>query len=110
MTDSLTRYDDLHARCLVLDNGIAKIALVVCDSCMIPRELLDDAKQLASDRTGIPASHILCSATHSHSAVSVAAVFQSAMEEDYAQLLIEKIAEGIAAANSQLEPAKIGGP
>ena len=40
--------DSLHARCLVLDDGKTKIALVVVDSCMIPRELLDDAKSRAS--------------------------------------------------------------
>ncbi len=28
-------HDPLHARCLVLDNGETKIALVTCDSCMI---------------------------------------------------------------------------
>jgi neutral ceramidase len=29
--------DPLHARCLVLDDGKTKVALVVVDSCMIPR-------------------------------------------------------------------------
>ena len=31
-------HDRLHARCLVLDDGTTKIAIVVCDSCMIPRK------------------------------------------------------------------------
>ena len=29
--------DPLHARCLVLDDGKTKLAIVVVDSCMIPR-------------------------------------------------------------------------
>src|SRR5438552_4182698 len=41
-------HDRLHARCLVLDDGATRLALVVCDSCMIPRELLDEAKHRAS--------------------------------------------------------------
>src|SRR6188768_737185 len=47
-------HDRLHARCLVLDDGTTKIAFVVCDSCMIPREVTDVAKQLAQTATGIP--------------------------------------------------------
>ncbi|MEK6235117.1 MAG: hypothetical protein N2C14_10415, partial [Planctomycetales bacterium] len=43
--------DPLHARCLVLDDGTTKIAIAVVDSCMIPRDLLDQAKQLASKAT-----------------------------------------------------------
>src|SRR5438046_687991 len=46
-------HDRLHARCLVLDDGTSKIVLAVCDSCMIPRELLDAAKRRASKATGI---------------------------------------------------------
>ena len=36
-------HDELHARCLVLDDGRTRLAIVVCDSCMIPRELADAA-------------------------------------------------------------------
>lgn len=60
--------DPLHARCLVLDDGTTKLAIVVVDSCMIPRELIDTAKALAEKRTGIPAKHMLISATHTHNA------------------------------------------
>src|SRR6516225_4335941 len=59
-------HDPLHARCLVLDDGTTKIAFVVCDSCVMPREIFDEAKKLASKATGIPADHMLMSATHTH--------------------------------------------
>src|SRR5436190_6583173 len=36
---SATIHDELHARCLVLDNGEARLAIVVCDNCMIPRDI-----------------------------------------------------------------------
>lgn len=101
-------HDPLHARCLVLDNGETTIALVTCDSCMIPREVYDSAKQKASQSTGIATDRILCSATHTHTAVSAAPTFQSLVEEDYIPFLIERIAEGIVQAHSQLEPARIG--
>jgi hypothetical protein len=100
--------DPLHARCLVLDDGKTKLALVVVDSCMIPRELHDAAKALAEKKTGIPAANILISATHTHSAPTVAGVFQSDPDEAYAKYLTERIAEGIATADGKLAPAKVG--
>jgi neutral ceramidase len=99
-------HDPLHARCIVLDDGKTTIAIVVVDSCMIPRELLDAAKALAEKKTGIPAGNILVSATHTHTAPTVAGVFQSEPDEGYARLLIERIALGVEKAHSRLAPAK----
>src|SRR5262245_16014450 len=61
-------HDPLHARCLVLDDGATRLAIVICDSCMIPREVCDEAKALAHKLTGIPPERILIAATHTHSA------------------------------------------
>ena len=44
--------DPLFARAFVLDDGATRIAIVVVDSCMLPRELLDEAKTRASKLTG----------------------------------------------------------
>jgi hypothetical protein len=100
--------DPLHARCLVLDDGSAKLAIVVVDSCMTPRELVLDAKAQATKRTGISAGHILISATHTHSASTVAGVFQSDPDPDYVKFLAAQIAEGIQTANDRRVPARIG--
>ena len=100
--------DPLHARCLVLDDGKTRLALVVVDSCMIPRELLDAAKTRAEKLTGIPAKNILISATHCHSAPTVGGVFQSDPDAGYVAFLTEKIAEGIAKAAANLTPAEVG--
>ena len=100
--------DPLHARCLVLDDGKTKLAIVVVDSCMLPRELLEEAKTRAAKKTGIPKSNMLISATHTHSAPTTSGVFQSDPDEAYVQFLTDKIAEGIKKAHSRLAPAKIG--
>jgi hypothetical protein len=60
--------DSVRAKSLVLDDGSTRLAIVVVDSCMMPRELLDRAKELAREKTGIPVERILISATHTHSA------------------------------------------
>jgi hypothetical protein len=99
--------DPLHARCLVLDDGTTKLALVVVDSCMIPRPIHDAAKALAEKATGIPAANMLISATHTHTAPAVAGVFQSDPDPGYAKFLTRKIAEGIENAHKRLAPAKL---
>ncbi len=100
--------DPIHARCLVLDDGTVRVAIVVVDNCMMPRELLDEAKQTASRATGIPTSHILISATHTHSAPSVHGCLGSDKDEEYARFLAPQIAKGIVEANNRREPARIG--
>ena len=100
--------DPLHARCLVLDNGTAEIAVVVVDSLLIPRPLMDRAKQMAHEKTGIPVQRMLISTTHTHTAPSVYGVLGSDFDEAYAALLPGKIAEGIDRAHQNLAPARIG--
>src|ERR1051326_818418 len=52
-------HDQLHARCLVLDNGETRLAIVVADSCMIPRPIFDEAKKIVHARSQMPVDHIL---------------------------------------------------
>src|SRR6476620_6631956 len=59
-------HDELHARCLVLDDGASKLALVIVDSCVIQRSTFDDAKRQVHEATGLPMENMLMSATHSH--------------------------------------------
>lgn len=100
--------DKLHARCLALDDGKTKVALCVVDSCMIPRELGDAARAEASKTTGIPAEHILISATHTHSAPTVTGVFGSDPDDRYAKFLASKIAAGVVAAHAKSDYVTVG--
>jgi len=52
MQDRLAKavHDRLHARCLVLDDGSTRVAFVVCDSCMIPREVVEVSNIETLDR------------------------------------------------------------
>jgi len=100
--------DPLHARCLVLDDGTTQIAIAIVDSCLIPRPLLDKAKQAASAATGIPTERMLISATHTHSAPSVFACLGTDCDNRYAAYLPGRIAEGIKAAQKNLAPARVG--
>ncbi|QDV37492.1 hypothetical protein [Tautonia plasticadhaerens] len=104
-------HDELHARCLVLDDGEAKLAIVLCDNVGISRDVLDAARSLAEEATGIPGDHILIASTHTHSATPARGAdrLESAGElEGYPGFLARRIADGIARAGNNLEPATIG--
>ena len=100
--------DPLQARCLVLDDGTNQIAIAIVDTCMMPRDLLDQAKELARRSTGIRPENLLIAATHTHSAPSAMGCLGSRADPDYARLLPDRIAQGIARAWKNLAPAKIG--
>jgi hypothetical protein len=99
--------DPMHARCLALANGGHEIIFCVVDACMIPREICEKAKAIASEKTGVPASHILISATHTHSAATMASVFQSDPDPGYVAAVPARIAEGLIQAHKNLEPAEL---
>lgn len=101
-------HDELHARAIVLKSGSTQMAIVVCDSCMLPRGILGRAKQLAHTHTGIPLDQILVSATHTHTAPTVAGVFQSDPDAEYIEFLITRISDAIRRAAHNLAPARIG--
>ena len=103
-----TLLDPLYARCLVLDDGTEQLAIVVVDSCMMPRVLLDKAKSMAHQATGIRPERILISSTHTHSAPSVMPVLGSRRDETYSRFLPGQIARGTKLAQKQLTPARIG--
>jgi hypothetical protein len=101
-------HDELHARCLVLDDGTTRLAFAVCDSCMLPRELVDEAKRLIQKQTGIPPQNVLVSATHTHTAPTATPVFQSDPDPEYLKFLTTRIADGVQRAANNLAPAQIG--
>ena len=98
----------VSARALVIESGENRIAMVVVDSCMIPRPLCDEAKQLASQRTRLRPDQIMISATHSHTAPASMGCLGTDADPTYVPYLREKLAEAIAAAEKNLESAEIG--
>jgi hypothetical protein len=101
-------HDELHARCLVLDDGKTRLAFAVCDMCMVPREVMDQAKEYLKNEVGLPPENVLISATHTHEAPTAAGVFQSDTVSGYPEFLARRIADGIRRAINNLEPARIG--
>lgn len=98
----------VHARCIVLAQGEEEIAIVVVDSCMMPRELLDGIKRFAEERTGIPRDHMMISATHTHTAPAAMSCLGTDADPEYQAYLRLKIADAIVEAQANKQPAKAG--
>lgn len=104
-------HDPLHARCLVLDDGDGRLALVVCDLLGIHRIVSDEARRLIQEECGIPRERVLISATHTHSASSALGKqrFRHDQElDDYQRFVARRIADGVRCAIVNLRPAELG--
>ncbi|MBO0699490.1 MAG: hypothetical protein J2P46_13930, partial [Zavarzinella sp.] len=111
---SKTVLDDISAKAIVLQVGDTKAALVVCDLISLPRHVVTEARRQIEHATGIPGSHVMLSATHTHTGPVLAR--ESALDElvgatsdlggRYTEKLPELIARSVSAANQKLAPAR----
>lgn len=104
-------HDELHVRCLVLDDGATRLAFAIVDNVQIPRWVFDAAKRLIYETTGLSPENVMMSATHTHSSASArgksALLFGQPFDE-YQNFLVRRISDGIRRAINNLEPARIG--
>jgi hypothetical protein len=104
-------HDELHARCLVLDDGQTKLALVVCDLLGMHRSVSVEARRLIQEATGIPPQNVTISGTHTHSAASALGDNRYTSEQplnDYQRFVARRISDGVQRAVTLLRPAQIG--
>jgi len=97
-------HDELHARCLVLDDGRTRLALVVCDLLGTSRSVSTEARKLIQQNTGIPPEHVLISAVHTHSACIASG---KGTVGEYNKFVAQRIADGVQTAIGRLRPAQV---
>lgn len=98
----------LHARALVLDDGANRCAIVIVDSCMLPRPLLDEVKAEAARQTAIKPGNMLIAATHTHSAAAAMGCLGTDADPVYVPFLKARLVAAIVGAEKRLEPAQLG--
>lgn len=108
-------HDELHARCLVLDDGSTKLVFIVADLLGVDQDVTEEAKRIIESETGIPASNVIISAIHTHSATSVMGEGSRRREwhygepfDEYQNFVIRRFADVVRIAVNNLEPARIG--
>lgn len=103
-------HDELHTRCLVLNDGKTKLALVVCDLLGMHRSVSLEARRLIQESVGISPEHVLISCTHTHSAGTALGERRYSSDQelsDYQRFVARRIADGVRRANNLLRPAEI---
>ena len=66
--NTLGVHDRLYARAIVLDNGAATAALITLDAGSVSDATWQAVTQQLASELGIPATHVMLTATHTHSA------------------------------------------
>lgn len=108
---SIGVHDPLYAKALVLcetDPQVDGIAFISVDVCVISTADNLAMRRRITQKTGIPADHIILAATHNHSGPATFGYFKIPKENDYIKELTDKIATAVANAVSSLAPAAIG--
>lgn len=101
-------HDRLHARAIVISDGTSKVAIVICDACMISDEVFNEAKQLVNDAVDLPIDRMLMAATHTHAAVRAIHVAREPADDEYHRELSKQISKAVIEADQNLAPAQIG--
>lgn len=100
-------HDELRVCCAALESGSQRALLATVDSCMVPRTLLDRARQRIAKENSIDPAAILISSTHTHSAPTAMHLFQSFADEKYTAFLEERLGDAARMAFRRLRPASL---
>ncbi|KRE36481.1 hypothetical protein [Paenibacillus sp. Soil724D2] len=99
--------DNLHAKAVVLGNGQSFTAIIVLDAIGIEKEEVAAIRKQVTEGTGIPASHILVAATHTHTGGPVYRD-RGPDGDEYTTFLIKKAADAAVLAYAIKRKAQIG--
>ena len=105
--------DNLYAKCVVLDNGEERTALVTCDLVGISRKEVNAARTLVQQATGILEKNVMIAATHTHTGpyTCQSTLFsegEKVVDKDWLRLLPKLIAGAVIYADNKKEKIKIG--
>lgn len=60
-------HDPLHVKAMVVDDEQRRVAFVSVDALSLKASIVRSGRAFAQQLCGIPASHVMCAATHTHS-------------------------------------------
>jgi neutral ceramidase len=104
----------VHAKAVVFESDGLKSAIVACDLISLHQPIVERARALIAERTGVSAERVMLAATHCHTSAQTHPYFISSAEpsarqlsESYVAELPKLIAESVRLAEADLQPAKI---
>ncbi len=107
--------DDIFAKAIVLDDGSARAAIIVCDLISMPKWIVVEARKLIETRTDIPGTSVLIAATHTHTAPVLYREWSrdeaddsgKSASKEYSRTLPGRIADVVADAHDKRQPVRV---
>jgi hypothetical protein len=95
-------------RAIVLADGRTEVALVSLDVCAVSQDFCREVREQVFRRTGIPASQVHLSATHTHSMPTLKYFRQwGRLPKDYAESVGKRVVEAVELAKQDLAAAEL---
>src|SRR3954453_10168850 len=88
-------HDPLLASACVIDDGNCPLALIGIDAAVIERTTADAARRAIATQTGIPANHVIISASHTHQGGPTITTFNATADPAYAAHIAQAIASAV---------------
>ncbi len=113
--------DPLYAKVIVFRQGEVQVGIIFNDLIGLPGPLVDQARPVIAQATGIPASHLILCATHSHTGPLYFGLYRDHYHQenikahgkdpheavDYSALLTQAWVQGVKEAQSKLQPVQL---
>ena len=100
--------DPLYARALVLDDNHRQVAIVACDLLGFDRKWIVEIRDRVARRTGIYAPQVMVACTHTHGGpATISLIDCGAIDAAYIESLLPRIADAVAQAQANLQPATL---
>jgi hypothetical protein len=110
-------HDDLYAHALFVTDGKTEAAWVVCDIISVDGKTVAGARKRIESRTGIPADHVMVSATHTHTGPLYHGTMPGLTEQEketvgpmqkaFVERLTQTIADAVVKARESKRPARL---
>ncbi|MBD3374803.1 hypothetical protein GF406_07210 [candidate division KSB1 bacterium] len=102
-------HDELYARAMVLSDGRTKVAIVTLDLIGLDFKLVDRIQKAVFSKTGIPATHLMLSCSHTHNAPITVELGPSMSNRNrqWESAMVEKVAKLVSSTQKKLFPVNL---
>jgi neutral ceramidase len=101
-------HDPLKIVAMVIRSGDRSVAIVGLDALFVTAEVTARARAAIEKEAKIPGDSVLIGASHTHSGGPIVSCFESEADPVYVDLVANRVAEAVIAANGRLHRAEIG--
>ena len=100
-------HDPLYVKAISISDEEREIGLITLDLIDVPRKIVAKAKEEITKKTGVALEYILVSCTHTHTGPAAAEALGTPAEPEYAEKLVDRIADAYIVARGRRVPSEI---